>query len=207
MRRSYISQLETIIFEHNQLYMNFFGNLKYKYHCLTHYPRLIPKIGPVIKCCSLRPEFKHQEIKTIISTSSSHINILKTIGIGYNLSRINIEFSKYYNISYGSQLKWDSSDHLFPQSANKKALNKIVINDITYSLNTIIIANIYDDGPEYGKIDKISIVDDKILFHYKPFAIIGFDYHYFAHNVGEVHELKLIDFNSLAVTTPCLMFV
>ena len=207
MRRSYISQLETIIFEHNQLYMNFFGNLKYKYHCLTHYPRIIPKIGPVIKCCSLRPESKHQEIKNIISTSSSHVNILKTIGIRYNLSRMNLKFSKYYNISYGSQVQCDSVDHIFPQSANKKALSKIIINEITYSINTIIIPNIYDDGPEYGKIEQISTLDDKVFFHYKPFAIIGFDCHYFAHSVVEVHESKLIDFNSLAVTTPCLMFV
>lgn len=85
-------------------------------------------------------------------------------------------------------------------------MQNVTINGFTYSENTIIIANIDDDGPEYGKITNIFLADDNISFRYIPHEFIGFEPHYFAHKVVARENEKIIRYNSLPTLTHCLIF-
>ncbi|OXU22871.1 hypothetical protein TSAR_010190, partial [Trichomalopsis sarcophagae] len=165
---SHILQLGMLIKEHNNLYIELFGNLKTKFHFLTHYVRMIEKNGPVIKYSSMRYESKHRMLKTIVLNSSSNRNILKSIATRYELSLMQSNRLKYENvyITYGKNLSSDIINNYFPMHKTKVHISNVVINDVRYSEGTVIIVSMDEDGPEFGKIVNVFVVDDTILFQY-----------------------------------------
>ncbi|XP_066583473.1 LOW QUALITY PROTEIN: uncharacterized protein [Prorops nasuta] len=90
---SHILQIETLISELNDMYIQLFGNLKPKFHLLIHYPKQILTNGPVSKFSSMRFESYHRIIKLILSHSFSHQQILKSISLRYVQSQMGLQFS------------------------------------------------------------------------------------------------------------------
>jgi len=74
-----IQQLKFYISEHNKLYISFFGDLKPKHHFLTHYPRIIEKIGPPHYLLSMRFEAKHKDLKLNAQNCKNRVNLLFTL--------------------------------------------------------------------------------------------------------------------------------
>lgn len=206
--KSHLFQLEMLITEHHQLYLQQFGDLKPKFHLLVHYSKLMLKIGPMIKLSSMRFESKHREIKRILQGSSSNRNILKSIGIRYQLSLMHFQFTKYKKryITCGPSII-DHSIHIhFPTANMKRAISSVTINNVTYKKGTIIVANILENGPEYGEICSIYIIEDEIYFRCTSFNLIGFNSHYFAHSVAlNIENKQVVNYDSLVIKTPCLL--
>ena len=77
---------------------------------------------------------------------------------------MNLKFSKYNsrNVSYVFSTHGDSINTF--STFTKKKLGKTTVNNIMYSIGTIIIGNILEDGPEFGKIQKIYLINNEIFF-------------------------------------------
>ena len=82
---------------------------------------------------------------------------------------MNLKFSKYNsrNVSYVFST-YDDSTNTFSSTFTKKELGKITVNNIMYSIGTIIIGNILEDDPEFEKIKKIYLINNEIFFEYVP---------------------------------------
>lgn len=210
LKYSEILQLETLIREFNDMYIELFGYLLPKFHLLLHYPKKILENGPVSKSSSMRFESFHRIIKAIVLNSSSHVQILKTVGTRYLLSLMNSQFSKYEQnyVTYGSKESTDLSNDLVSSSKTKYAVKSIAINHFNYSKGTVISLNFDLNLPTFGKINNIFVVDDKIVFQYIHLRTVGFDPHYFAYSitVDETEEMKTAEYNLLSIKTPCLLF-
>ena len=59
----------------------------------------------------------------------------------------------------------------------------------------------------FGKINKIFVADDEIIFQYLALRTIGFNTDYFAYSVTYLDTVEhKIAFNKLATKSPCLLF-
>ena len=123
-----------LIKEHHSLYIELFGDLKAKFHFMVHYERIIIKNGPVVKFSSMRPESKHTVLKMILSQSSCHKNILKSIAIRYELSLIRFHQSEYKEkfIKFGKDITNNSIYTCFPNANSVKQLSNISLT--TYNM-------------------------------------------------------------------------
>lgn len=72
-------RLKVIIQEHNSIYINFFGNLKPKFHHLIHYHKILGMSGPLCHFWSMRAEQKHRKSKLTANVSCSFKNIFQTL--------------------------------------------------------------------------------------------------------------------------------
>ncbi|OXU17249.1 hypothetical protein TSAR_013512 [Trichomalopsis sarcophagae] len=78
--------LETTIYEYlDQLKELFPNQFKPKHHFLVHYPRCMLRFGPLWKISCMRFESKNQEAKQISKSTSSRVNINRTIAIMHQL--------------------------------------------------------------------------------------------------------------------------
>ena len=131
-----VLEVELYIHEHHKLYVKIFGDLKYKFHVLLHYARMMLRIGPLCKCWSMRMESKHREIKRIITNISSRINVLQSVGIRHQLNLIKYNYLEYQQeeVNYGEVLQ-DISIHAYfhdGDNDSKSVLSSVTINEITY---------------------------------------------------------------------------
>ena len=84
--------LETTIYEYlTQLKQLFPNHFKPKHHFLVQYPRFMFQFGPLWKFSCLRFESKNQEGKQISKSTSSRVNINRTIAIKHQLF-LNLRF-------------------------------------------------------------------------------------------------------------------
>lgn len=76
-------------------------SLKPKHHFLIHYATIMEAIGPLWNICCMRFEAKHSEGKKISNSTTSRVNVCKTIAIRSQLM-LNyrfLSFSEYERIS------------------------------------------------------------------------------------------------------------
>lgn len=152
-------------------------------------------------------ESKHQVLKKIASQPVSHVNILKTICIKYQLLMMT-DHCKQYKESFVTHRKNINNEIylIFPVSKSASEVNSVTVNNFTYKKDIVIVTNIVDDVIEFGKIQKIHLVDTKIILDYTPYVAVGFDSHVFGYSVSKMHESKRIDYDELPTSTPCLLF-
>ena len=123
----------------------------------------------------MRFESFHRIIKLILSHCSSHRQILKTVSIRYALALMGLQFAKYeYNyITYGPKVS-DNSD--IYSSNVKYAVKHVTINRFCYKKDTIIVVDYKDNMPMFGKINKIFVAEEKIIFQYLALRISIFSF-------------------------------
>ena len=178
--QSQILQLDIFITQFNDLYILLFGVLKPKFHMILHYVRLLNKVGPLSKCSGMRFESFHTILKNILSNTKSHQNILITIASRYLLSIMNLKFFKYehVNITKGGKVLNSDVDFYFPNAEDKYEITSVKINHKTYAKDAIIIVNVEDDVPIFGRVLKVFVINDKIILQYKTLISIGYNTHY-----------------------------
>lgn len=207
--RSHLLQLEVLLEGHYKLYLKMFGNLKPKFHFMLHYVRLMLQNGPVIHTSSMRFESKHRLIKKILNATASRVDILLTVGIRIPLGLTHFLYSSYKDsfVTYGNEILDDSISRHLPLSKSKRTVSSVTINDVTYKTGTVIVASISENGPVFGKITKIYVVENSIFFKYVLFQTIGFNKHFFASSVVETCiDQKIIQQDCIVSRTPCLLY-
>ena len=94
---------------------------------------------------------------------------------------IDFNFGNYGDIyiTYGSEIvnQWN---YIFLQNPRTNYLRKEKINDLLYKIGTVIVIEICDDEPVFGRIEKINVINKKIRFECT--IIISFNRNYFANS-------------------------
>lgn len=199
--------LSTIVTEHHKLYVQEFGEMTPKFHNVLHYAGQIKKLGPLAKFSAMRCESFHVLIKLILSAVASKRCILKTIGIRYELSMMH-SIKKKHESKYISYGRAESKNVYVQYPTDTRAIfySSITINDVQYK-SDVVIQIPGDDFTNFGIIRKVYVAENQICFEYTPLESIGFNQHYFAHNVIEhSSSLEYINYSSLDKRYPCVYF-
>lgn len=202
-------RLNYVIKEHHELYIELFGHLTAKFHFLLHYYRASLRNGPLMKTSSMRFESFHTIIKGSIDASCTHKNAIKSIAIRLQLSLMNQKFEKFEDmtVQYGLIVKSELFKTNSYLASNATEYKSITINGIKYMKDTIILTKITDDYVEFGKIENVFVVNGIIQFNYVTYQSQYFEDHFFAYNVLCLKTTDFIDYSSLSMKTPCLLFV
>lgn len=209
---AYISQLDAFIPQFLYSYKNLYGNLKYKFHNLTHLTRVMRLNGPPVGFWSMRFEAYHRLLKMMSLTSSNKINIQKTITIR---SQLLLAYLKTHKI-----VKYNEVDYENPESTNvktckmffpdKESENILTVtmakfNEIIYKNGLVLVLAMTPTGIIFGKIERVFIVQYNIFLLVKVFKNLGFDTDLFAYKVEQVTQLKLINVNELPEAHSCML--
>ena len=213
--KSHIAVLEHLITKHNELYLEYFGDLKPKMHFLVHVPTIIIDNGPLVHFWSMGSERKNKNLKEMSNASNSHRNTPHTVAIRIQLQQCyrkeqcsnflsdislgSIENQEDYDI-----LKYDKSSSLITTYNNVTKCGK------KYSIGNIIISGYENDEPKFSKIIKIYGNSYDIRFLVSDVIHDIFNYHYWAYRIISIenepcHWIKLNEIP--AFHGPCLLTI
>lgn len=151
-----IQQLSLYISEHNKLYISLFGDLKPKHHFLTHYPRIIEKIGPPHYLSSMRFEAKHKDLKLNAQNCRNRVNLPFTL-----LNRIQLKCTyRYLNEKgFSDNIQWGHINIAkFRNETNTEIFKDFLLityykeNSICYKPSSVIRIADNDMLPQFSRI-------------------------------------------------------
>ncbi|KAK4872724.1 hypothetical protein RN001_014753 [Aquatica leii] len=202
LRKTSLEYLQILVEEHHSLYLDLSGsNLKPKYHFLTHYVRIILKLGPLMTLSCLRPEGKHQELKNESKITKCRKNIPRTLSLKNQLKQCyrfmslkgledKINFGKMKNIDLNNYKQCNHTLSL----ENFKSTSFYEINSCKYEKHTVILLDYNNDSPIFCEL-----ID--ILIHHIDFSNIYFlcsiwyseifNNHYKAYKIKKSNTTKL----------------
>lgn len=166
--------LESVIFEYVSFLVSCFPDFcKPKHHFLVHYPRCMRLFGPLCKICCIRFESKNQEGKCVAKSTTSRVNINKTIAIKHQLD-LNYRFitknvsdpiiqSKNHKLKISTSLAdFEKYSHL--KSSSRVLSVKIVLfyDKVIRKNSVIMLAS--SSGPVFKIVHEIIFKDQKHVF-------------------------------------------
>ncbi len=174
-----IAYLESKISEHRQRYQELFPEWRLlpKHHYLEHYPQIIRLYGPLVGYWTIRFEAKHSFFKQAIRHTSCFKNVPFSLAtkhqlmIGYQLTSPSLEKSEL-EVSSGSavpvnilkdeiaQVVRQRYPHLSEIHITKNAWSK----GINYRTGMIVVHGSEGGLPEFGQIEQICVLHQKLFF-------------------------------------------
>lgn len=169
VHESEISFLDCQIHDHLTLFHHTFPNSKIlpKHHFVQHYPEMIKKFGPLVKCCTIRFEGKHKYFKSVVKQVKCFKNICKTLSEQHQLSQAcylaspklfkpEIVFSEITPLLINSLLDYQNTaiSSYFDFGDNLHVTGKISIDSVDY-VSEQFLAYGKDVIPQFGKINLI----------------------------------------------------
>ena len=170
-----LDYLDSIISEHNQLYLKLFkDNLKPKFHYLLHYRDVILKSGPMSHLWSFRFESKHQSLKAYANVCKSRVDICMSIAKRIQLMR-------------AASFLSDKSFNKSPSLSKKTSENNYKVLEyrgITYKIGYIIQVDYNENRPTFGEITNISSsLNNKIVIETLLYKTLHYNNHLDSFNV------------------------
>ena len=208
-----ILNLEILIQDFLSLYKSMYGDLKYKFHNMTHLPRLLRKNGPLVNYWAMRPESKHRQIKLSSVTTSNKINLLKSLSIKSQLRLAFLKNQKQTPTDIMFDVSLDipqfTRQKLFPNVDEKEKILSVShaeLSGMKYSINKIFVTVLGDiDNVSFGKIVQIFIKTNEVFLLMQPYISLYFDEHFYAYKVQEYGLCKLKNAKELPEIHPCVM--
>ena len=209
----HIGQLEILIPEFLLLYRSLYGELKYKFHNMTHIVRTLEKNGPLVNYWSMRFESKHRQHKLAAVSTNNRKNLLKTLCIKSQLRMAFLKTFKQFHIEDMIFHNTNNIDQLnriiyFPNCENENIIstNQVTFRGIDYKINMILVVNIGDnDLLEFGQVLEIFVKENCIYLLIKIISSICFNEHYYAYNVSFTSTRILKNICELPDVHPCLL--
>lgn len=208
LEKDHLPALRNEISNYLHLYQTVFKkNLKPKQHNLTHYPRVIEKMGPVYPMNMLRAENKHKMFKDINHSNQNFINIHKTLATRHQHMAAFRGLSYKDEIMCGSKYNFDGNDwdlysRLFdavPEKNSIKTTKYFVYNHFKYKIGYFIIhkTHLYE-------IQKIAVLNEQFFFVSKLFNIVEFNDFFHSYEViaNDKSDNSLICFEELSNIRP-----
>ena len=180
-----IPQLESIIAEHNSLYMTTFKtNLKPKHHFLIHYPSCILKRGPISLNWSMRFKSKHCLLKLISIVTKSRVNLCKTIMTRYSYI---FAHDLYSCVVFSRRLISD----IGPQQGIEGCYRWIVWQGVKFQLRDFVSTGCTEETvPEFVVIDQImQLCENTVILKVHSLLTLGRDQHFSSYIVCKPLEL------------------
>lgn len=181
------------------------GPLKPKLHFFTHTPETMLLIGPLIHLWCMGPERKNKQLRGVAIRTSSHVDLPLTVAIKLQLYQTyirevfrNCPTEEYALGSY--ETKNDRSVQLyFPRQQIAQSFNFVKLFGKIYRIGSIVQRGANDEGPIFGKVIKIFLINNNIYFILSYLKTIYFDSKYHAYKViFDDHSLSA--YNSKIIT-------
>lgn len=179
--------LQSLISEHHDNYIKYFGPLKPKHHFMTHYARIQKTVGPLSHLSSIRFESFHRKFKNIAKSTQCRKNILQTFAIKYQmqLSDMMAGFTNFNSkLSTSPPIEVDPRTlfhkyrillnehlHVLKITWAETALTKFKLSSVVQKKTQI------DEIPEFGLIVDMFLIEDSLNLCCKKLTTLGFDEH------------------------------
>lgn len=172
--------LQTLVQEHHEMYLELFGPLKPKHHFMVHHPYLMKQNGPLIHLSSLMCERNHRRGKLYSRVNNSRVNPALSVAIKfqlmlserlsrsenfsvciktYKVNRVRVDSVPQY-ISFAESLPFDSTDIV-------SSVKKVEVAGTLYSLNMVLVLEVGELLPKFGRVVNILVEGDNVFFCYE----------------------------------------
>lgn len=196
-----------------KLYLVMSGNLKFKFHNITHLVRASIENGPLINFWCMRYEAKHRFLKLTAVSTSSRKNLLNTI---CNKSQLQLAYLRFTESFCLSEPQFDSSKKIdarmqrthFPNSSQEEILqtNICCYQGIDYTTELLFILKLGDnDLLDFGPIKSIFVKNKKVFLLMRRWRFILKDFDYDAYLIKESSVFHLIQPEELPSLHPCYL--
>lgn len=196
-----------------ELYLLMFGNLKFKFHNITHLVRALLENGPLINFWCMRYEAKHRILKLTAVSTNSRRNLLKTISTKSQLELAYLRFTESFCLS---KPIFDSHKIInaqmrrihFPNSRHEKIFetNRCSYKGIDYATELLFIQKLgEDDLLDFGQIKSIFIKNEEVFLLMRRWRFILKDFDYDAFLIEESAVFVLIQPEDLPNLHPCYL--
>lgn len=186
---------------------NFKTKLIPKLHNLTHYPRVIRSMGPVIYMSTIRFESKHKDFKQILSKSFNFTNVCKTLAIRHQ------ELACISGNDFELKLIWGKKKLLtHPDSTDEVLLDIIEENDLVFETKYLTIGGrtfrpnfffIYD--AKLFKIERILEIRNVFYLYCSQYKVDEFFSFLNAYKISPLspEHKELVEFENLSISNLC----
>lgn len=207
----HLIEFERFSEEFLSLYIELYGDLKFKFHIFSHYLRVLKENGPLTVFWTMRFESFHRLAKSTSISSCNKINVIKTISIKSQLRLAHMQITKLfcpYSIVCENKEVCDQFLKIkyFKDSDLIFKTNKITFNDVKYAKGMIVVAEIGENGLlNFGEIDVFFLKENEVFAVLKLIKSLYFDDHYNAYNVYKDEKTVFISLNELPNIQPCTL--
>lgn len=161
----HIIQLELIATEFLSLYKDLYGNLKFKFHNMTHLMHALRKYGPLVYTWCMRFEAKHRQLKSTATSISGSLNLPKSIFVKCQLRLVYLRVNKSYiseDLVFGSYETVTTIDRrrYFPYVEDSQtiySIKNVHFHRVEYYIGMVFVTEIRGDCIYFGQIDNIFI--------------------------------------------------
>lgn len=208
--------LETLVSEHHELFLLYFGNLKPKHHFMLHYSLLLKQNGPLVLLSALMCERNHRKGKLYASVSNSRINFPLSVAIKYQLMfcerlmryepvKTPVKFTGAHNVIcrdlhhfelFSNSLPFDAASIVF-------SVKSVEVHGTRYAHNMILVLRVDSMLPTFAKIAHIIVNEDQsILFIVNAIYSVYYLDHICAYEVQDSNEWLCLKHSDLQYYIP-----
>lgn len=204
--------LKHLINEHHQLFLELFParHLKPKHHFMTHYPRQIRMLGPLIRYWTMRFEAKHGFFKRLGHIVCNFRNILKTLSYRqqmyfcYNMMSAKDLVKRDQEVGPGSSVLVASlpNARILEAALGVHLLDEVylakwcVVHGNKYQKNMVVVTGKTDElEPVFQRIVYVICMEDGIKLVTEPLNLVKFDRHSHCYVVQEPQVQRLWNIN------------
>ncbi|KAE8741797.1 hypothetical protein FOCC_FOCC012658 [Frankliniella occidentalis] len=189
--------LQILIAEHHELYIRYFGSLKPKHHLMIHYPMLMERNGPLLSSSAFLSERNHRKAKKYAKSSMSRVNLPLSVAIKYQLYFCERVMRKDHvlqqrlsmsKVSHCPLYSLENSAfflHLLHIDMNADIISpkRIALYGTVYSTGMVLVTDVGDYLPTFGKIVHIVISDNRVTFVLNLMRTVRYCQHICAYEV------------------------
>jgi len=201
--------LQSLITNHLQMFVQLFPNhrLRPKQHFLTHYPRCIRLVGPLIRFWCMRFEAKHNFFRRLSHIVCNFRNVCKTMATRHQLMQCYNFYtqksidSQSVQVGPGSVIFLADVDH---GQAIASLLGKGVLEDIflakwvrihgvLYRSEMFLVLAVNSEGcPIFCQIKHVFVIAGIPYFAVEQWQSDHFDRHYYAYCINKAEPAQML---------------
>ncbi|CAH0392859.1 unnamed protein product [Bemisia tabaci] len=213
--------MQLLIQEHHEIYLKVTkSHLKFKHHCLLHYPTFFLRHGPLRHVWTMRFEGKNKVYKTIAYAIASRRNVEKSVSIKHQLyfsdlisSQSLVKESIEYGLSTTIRLN-DLAHYKINEKIARSGLPHSLLSvswveiNSTFKPSMMVLNDISDDNPIFAEIEEILITEENtIYFICSEYETVSFLNHYHAYSVLKMKTFTLLKYDDLLSQVPLTLSV
>lgn len=207
--------LETLVQEHHELYLYYFGNLKPKHHFMVHYGALLRRNGPLIHLSALMCERNHRRGKLYARVSNSRIDLGLSMALKFQLylcERLmrRDNFDRDVRTTQKCIVPLETLSHFnafvptlpFNPDGDVVVVQSVEVFGTYYKVGMILVVKVGDLLPTFGKIVHILLRQNAVIFVTQVQSCVSYRSHICAYDVTDSAEFLCIEQSNLLYFTP-----
>lgn len=203
--RGQLVQLESLIFQHHNLYKELFPNVNMinKHHHMVHYPTCIRMFGPMSTMSCMRYEARHNFFKKHAHMICNFKNICKSMAFKNQLLHCcHVAKRRDYSdsIEVGNGMFKSVSDLPFASLLQQKdfdsyvfVANAVKFNHVSFRPRQFLCISDSGEGNNlsaFGKIIHVLVANNTLAFIVSEYVTCHFDDHYRAYAIAPASSVQ-----------------